>query len=373
MNHFTPSPSFRYNPVMDTRILRILDASANRAREALRVLEDCARFARDDQALTASLKQLRHDLQMALARLPMELALRSRDTPNDVGTTVKTDSEFRRPALREVLAANAKRLSEALRSLEECAKTLEPTAAAQLEQLRYRGYTLEQSLTAAVLAAGGEERFRHVRLYVLLTEALCGPKPWEVILEDILEAAPAPADGCSPLCIQLREKELADGELLRRAKVVAQKCAEARALFILNDRADIAQLSSADGVHVGQHDLPCAAVRHILGPEAVVGVSTENLDQARRAVAEGATYVAVGPMFHTTTKHKPRIVGPVYAGQAVKEIPRPLVAIGGITPENVPQLTSVGIRAIAVSAAVLRVPDPAEAVRRLLAELGHAT
>ena len=355
---------------MDTRILRILDAGANRAREALRVLEDCARFARDDQNLTTSLKQLRHDLQMALARLPMELALRSRDTPNDVGTTVKTESEFHRPALRDVLTANAKRLSEALRSLEECAKTLDPAAAAQLEQLRYRGYTLEQSLTAAVLASSGEERFRHVRLYVLLTEALCGPKPWEITLEDILEAAPAPPDGCSPLCIQLREKQLPDGELLRRAKIVAQKCADARALFILNDRADVALLAGAGGVHVGQHDLPCAAVRHILGPEAVVGVSTENLEQARRAVADGATYVAVGPMFPTTTKVKPRIVGPAYAAQAGKEIPRPLVAIGGITPENVPQLTAVGIRTIAVSSAVLQAPDPTDAVRRLLAALG---
>jgi thiamine-phosphate pyrophosphorylase len=355
---------------MDTRILRILDAGANRAREALRVLEDCARFARDDQALTASLKQLRHDLQMALARLPMELALRSRDTPNDVGTTVKTATEFRRPALREVLTANAKRLSEALRSLEECAKTLDPAAAAQLEQLRYRAYTLEQSLTVAVQTSSGDDRFGHVRLYVLLTEALCGPKPWEIVLEDILEAAPAPPGGCSPLCVQLREKQLPDGELLRRARIAAQKCAQADALFILNDRADVALLAGADGVHVGQHDLPCAGVRRILGAEPVVGVSTENLDQARRAVAEGATYVAVGPMFPTTTKVKPRIAGPAYAAQAVKDIPRPLVAIGGITAANIHELTSVGIRTVAVSSAVLNAPHPADAIRQLLAALG---
>jgi thiamine-phosphate pyrophosphorylase len=354
---------------MDTRILRILDASANRAREALRVLEDCARFARDDQPLTAALKNLRHDLQMALARLPMELALRSRDTPHDVGTTVKTDSEFHRPALREVLTANAKRLSEALRSLEECAKTLDPAAAAQLEQLRYRAYTLEQSLTAAVLTSTADDRFTHVRLYVLLTESLCGPKSWEITLEDILEAAPAPPGGISPLCIQLREKQLSDGELLRRSIIVAQKCAEARALFLLNDRPDIALLAGAAGVHVGQHDLPCAGVRHILGPEAIVGVSTENLTQARRAVADGATYIAVGPMFHTTTKDKPRIAGPAYAAQAVKEIPRPLVAIGGITAANIHELTAVGIRTVAVSSAVLRSPHPADAVCELLAAL----
>jgi len=354
---------------MDTRILRILDASANRAREALRVLEDCARFAKDDQALTGALKQLRHDLAMALARLPMELALQARDTPNDVGTTVKTESEFHRPALRDVLTANAKRLSEALRSLEECAKTLDPAAAAQFEQLRYRGYALEQSLTASVLASGGEERFKLVRLCVLLTESLCGPKPWEVILEDILEAAPP--GGYSPLCIQLREKQLPDGELLRRARIVAQKCRQARALFIVNDRADVALLAGADGVHVGQSDLPCAGVRRILGSNAIVGVSTENLAQARQAVADGATYVAVGPMFPTTTKIKPRLAGPAYAAEAVREIPRPLVAIGGISPENVTELTAVGIRTVAVSAAVLRAPNAGDAVQAILRMLNQ--
>jgi thiamine-phosphate pyrophosphorylase len=354
---------------MDTRILRILDASANRAREALRVLEDCARFARDERTLTTSLKQLRHDLAQALTRLPMDQALRYRDTVGDVGTTIKTESEFHRPALRDILTANAKRLSEALRSLEECAKTIDPAAAGQLEQLRYRGYTLEQTLTAGMQATAAEERFRHVRVYVLLTEELCAPRPWQAVLEDILRAAPAPADGCSPLCIQLREKQLSDAELLRRAKFVSQQCAAARALSILNDRPDIAVLAGCSGVHVGQEDLPCGDVRRILGPDTIVGVSTENMTQARQAVVDDATYVAVGPMFPTTTKVKPRLAGPEYAAQAVKEISRPLVAIGGITPENIGQLTAVGISTVAVSAAVLRAPDPGAVVRSLLAAL----
>jgi thiamine-phosphate pyrophosphorylase len=360
---------------MDTRILRILDASANRAREALRVLEDCARFAKDDQGLTAQLKQVRHDLALALSRLPMEMALRCRDTVGDVGTTVKTESEYRRPALRDVLTANAKRLSEALRSLEECAKTFDAAAAGQLEQLRYRGYTLEQTLTAAVAVTSGEERFRHVRLYVLLTESLCGDglagKPWERVLEDILEAGGTGSGGYSPLCIQLREKALSDGELLRRARIVAKMCAEAKALFIMNDRADVAVLSGADGVHVGQGDLPCAAVREMVGAEGIVGVSTENLEQARRAVAEGATYVATGPMFHTTTKQKPRIVGPAYAAAAVREVPRPVVAIGGITLENVRQVVGGGgVKAVAVSSAVLKAADSGAVVRGFLDVLG---
>jgi thiamine-phosphate pyrophosphorylase len=353
---------------MDTRILRMLDASANRAREALRVLEDGARFARDDRALTQQLKSLRHDLALALGRLPMALALQSRDTAGDVGTTVKTETEFQRLGLREVIIANAKRLSEALRSLEECAKTLEPTAAAQLEQLRYRGYTLEQTLSAAITASTAEERFRQVRLYVLLTDAHCGPRGWELTLEEILDAGAGKGGGgeTAPLCIQLREKALPDRELLRRATVLARKCAEAGALSILNDRPDIALLAGCSGVHVGQDDLPCAAARKVLGTQGVIGVSTERIEQARQAVAEGATYVAAGPMFHTTTKDKPRIVGPAYAQAAVRELPVPVVAIGGITLENIGALTSAGVRAVAVSAAILRAAEPGKAVRAFL-------
>lgn len=363
--------------------LRILDANANRAREALRVLEDCARFAADDQALSAALKALRHDLAAALSLLPMQAALQTRDTPGDVGTTNKTAAEFQRPALADVLAANAKRLTEALRSLEECAKLVAPAkaptsspasgagAAVLLEQLRYRAYTLEQSLMACFLAASAQERFRRVRLYVLLTESLCS-RSWEAVLDDILAAGSVAGEtspSASALCIQLREKTLSDAELLRRARIVAEKCHAAGALTIINDRPDIAVLASADGVHVGQGDLPLPAVRRILPPESIVGISTENLEQARAALADGPTYIAVGPMFPTTTKHKPRIAGPAYAAAAAGEIYCPLVAIGGITPDNLPAVLATGVRTVAVSAAVLRSGDPAATTREMLAVL----
>src|SRR5690554_984319 len=123
--------------------LRILDANANRAREALRVLEDVARFALNDAAIAGTLKQVRHDLAAAIAALPAGARdlLAARDTPGDVGTSISTDAEMRRAGIGDVAAAAAKRLQEALRSMEEAAKTLAPSEAPRrFEALRYRAY-----------------------------------------------------------------------------------------------------------------------------------------------------------------------------------------------------------------------------------------
>jgi thiamine-phosphate pyrophosphorylase len=357
--------------MMDKACLRILDANANRAREALRVLEDVARFGLNDAPVTDTLKHLRHDLAEALAHLPMDDALLARDTPGDVGTAIKTSTEFRREDLEEVLAANAKRLSEALRSMEEAAKTLEPGPAAALERLRYRGYAVEQALRLRGRSLAARERFSRVRLYVLLTEAICAPgMKWDAALERVLAAA---HERPGEVCVQLREKGLTDAELFWRAQWTARRCREMGALFLMNDRCDVALASGAQGVHLGQTDLPCAQVRHLLGPGAIIGVSTERLEQARQAVDDGATYIAAGPMFPTTTKEKPRIAGPAYAAEVVKAFPEvPVVAIGGITPANVDELLAVGVQRVAVTAAVLRAADPGMAVRMFLEKLSAA-
>ena len=342
--------------MMDPRLLRMIDANANRAREALRVMEDYARFALNDQPVAARLKALRHGLATALSRVAGD-ALLARDTPHDVGTANKTPTELARQSLGDVVVAAGKRLSEALRVVEEAAKTLDPQAAADVERLRYAGYTLEQTLTRVARQAG---RFGAVRLYVLLTAALC-KAPWEQTLDAVL------AGGAD--CVQLREKNLPDSELLTRARHVVARCRAHGALALINDRPDIAQLSGADGVHVGQADLPCAEVRKLLGHEPIVGVSTERLDQAQQAVRDGATYVGVGPMSPTTTKHKPQLAGPAYAREAVAALSICCVAIGGISAANLGALCAVGVRAVAVCSSILQADDPAAACRTLLALL----
>ena len=342
---------------MDLTLARMIDANANRAREALRVLEDYARFGLNDDTLCTQLKALRHGLLDALRLIHIDDALLARDTLGDVGTSVKTAAEFQRTGLADIVIAAAKRLSEALRVLEESAKTINRDAAASIEKIRYQGYTLEQILTRAVRQT---DRFTGVRLYVLLTESLC-KLPWEQTLDAVL------AGGAT--CVQLREKSLPDSELLRRARILAQKCRAAGALSIVNDRLDIALLAGGDGVHVGQTDLPAAELRKLAGHHLIIGVSTENLPQAQQAVRDGATYIGVGPMFPTSTKEKPRLAGPAYAAEATAAIPIPCVAIGGINLQNVEQLTAVGTRAVAICGAIISDPDPAARCAELIKKL----
>jgi thiamine-phosphate pyrophosphorylase len=346
-------------------LARIIDANANRAREALRVMEDVARFALENVSLTAMLKSLRHELQCAVELLPVDRSARlaSRDTDADVGVKVKTATELSRDDLHHSAAAAGSRLTEALRSMEEAAKAMQAgQAAAALESLRYRAYTADKELTLAL----GSPRRRQWRLCVLVTESLCAHHPW-------LRVAEMAMDGGAD-CVQLREKELDDRELLVRAKALVGLARARGASVIINDRPDIALLAGADGVHVGQTDLSIVAVRELGGTRLLAGVSTENLDQARTAAAAGADYIALGPMFATTTKDKPRLAGPGYlraflAEESLSRVPH--LAIGGINAQNAGELSRAGCRGVAVSSSVCAARDPAEACRSLLSALAR--
>jgi thiamine-phosphate pyrophosphorylase len=341
---------------MDAAVLRIFDANVNRAREALRVMEDYARFALNHDELSRSLKDLRHDLAAATSS-HAATAILYRDTPGDVGTDNKTDSEQQRTSLASVVTAAGKRLSEALRVIEETLKIDDPHCASRIENLRYRCYDLEQTIARTLNRA---QRFRDVRLYVLLTESLCR-RPW---LETAAEALLGGAD-----CIQLREKEMNGGELLKRARSLVALCHQHHALCIINDRPDIAIFSGADGVHVGQTDLPAQEVRKLIGQDRILGVSTQKIEQARQAVLDGADYIGVGPVFASTTKKRDTIAGLDYAREVTREISLPAVAIAGIDLSNVDEVLATGMRAIAMTAAVVSSNDPRAAAAALKARL----
>lgn len=339
---------------MNPSAARILDANANRAREALRVVEDYARFGLNDEALCGQIKQLRHDFATSLSAHLAE-AILHRDTPGDVGTMIKTSAELKREDLNMVVTAAGKRLGEALRAIEEVCKTFDLQSALQVEAIRYRFYAIEQTLTRTLVPRS----FESVRLYVLITDELCS-HPW-------LEAAEQAIDGGAD-CLQLREKSMEGGELLHRAKLLVELCRGHNVKCIINDRADIALLSDADGVHVGQTDLPAIEARKLLGPSKIIGVSTHHLDQARQAVRDGANYIGVGPVFPSKTKPRDFLPGLEFAAQVAKEIPIPAVAIAGITSANVDQVLATGIKAIAVTASVISAPDIRSAAKELRAK-----
>jgi thiamine-phosphate diphosphorylase len=170
--------------------------------------------------------------------------------------------------------------------------------------------------------------------------------------------------------VQLREKTMSLADLLPVAQRLAGRCRESGALFIVNDRADLALAAGADGLHVGQDDLPAREARAPLRPDMILGVSTHDPEQARRAVADGADYVAVGSIFPTTTKAGFQLVGPELIRRVRPDVPVPLVAIGGITADNASIALDAGADAVAVISALCAVPDPEHATRQFLARIG---
>ncbi len=349
-------------------LVRIIDANANRAREGLRVMEDVARFGLDDAALSAALKDLRHELRAAIERIPgldRATLLASRDTERDVGTTITNAGEARRGGLRDLALAAAGRLTEALRSIEEAVKVIDPGSAPAFGAIRYRAYTVERELGLA-LPAGDCPQWR---LCVLLSESLCR-LPW-------LDVATAAIAGGAD-CLQLREKHLEVRAIMARAAQLVELASSAprRIAVIVNDRADIALAAGADGVHLGQTDVPAGDVRRLVGDRLWIGVSTANIEQARAAARDGADYCGVGPMFATTTKHKPVLSGPEYLRAYLQDglaTRLPHLAIGGITPSNVPELVRARCRGVAVSSAVCGAADPERVCRELLSALEMQT
>jgi thiamine-phosphate pyrophosphorylase len=330
---------------------RIMDVSADRAREALRVVEDYCRFILDDAFLSRELKQLRHELTEALAPWPTSQLLEARETQRDVGTTISAPGEEHRPSLQAVVEANFKRLQESLRSLEEFGKVQSQ------QQLRYRCYTLERAL---ILGAWARQRLADVRLCVLISTSYCkAALDWT-----IKEAA---AGGAR--MIQLREKSLKDRALLELARQIRSWTREAAVMFIVNDRPDIARLVEADGVHLGQDDLPVKEARRILGPDLLIGVSTHNLNQVRHAILDGANYIGVGPTFPSETKEFAEFPGLEFVSQVSKETSLPAFVIGGVSQENIERTTAAGGQRIAVGQAVCQSPNPRRAAEELLQAL----
>ncbi|HWE40261.1 MAG TPA: thiamine phosphate synthase [Isosphaeraceae bacterium] len=338
-------------------LARILDAAANRAREGLRVAEDYARFVLDDPTLTKRLKDVRHRLAAALGGLDPDLLLAGRDTLGDVGTHIMTPSEQHRAGIRAVLLANFKRTAEALRTLEEYSKLLDPWLAGRFEVLRYDVYTIEKMTMTAVAARRG---IGDARLYVLVGGLpTLGDLTW-VVGEALEGGAQA---------IQLREKGLPDRALLERARAVRKLTAESGAVFLLNDRPDLARIVGADGVHLGQDDLPVREARRVVGPNALIGASTHAPDQLEAALLAGAHYLGVGPVFSSLTKEFDAFAGLDYVRHAAASTALPWFALGGITLENLDEALAAGARRVAVSAAVVHADRPRHAAASFRARL----
>ncbi|MFW5829736.1 MAG: thiamine phosphate synthase [Planctomycetota bacterium] len=321
---------------------RILDANGNRAAEGLRILEEVARFLLDDPTLSSEAKHCRHSLRQAL---PVS-AVAARDNAGDVGTAISTSDEGLRPRLYDLIRANAARAQEALRCLEEFGKLLAiPQLPDAAEDIRYRSYRLEQALLARLPA----ERLWRERLYVLIDSGCC---------QDPLAVATAAARGGAGV-IQLRAKHLSPRAYADLAAALLPAVRAAGALFIVNDHVAIAAAIGADGVHLGQDDITPGQARRVLGPLAIIGLSTHSPEQVAAAHRETVDYIGIGPMYATGTKAHEPVRGPGLLLRVAEQLRLPSYAIGGITPEHLAELRPP--HGIAVAGCVCRAEDPARA------------
>jgi len=336
---------------VQTAVCRILDANLDRAREGLRIIEEWCRFGLNSVQLTGECKQLRQEL--ASWHAPDLRA--ARDTPGDPGTELTHPQEQHRASVAQLLQANFCRVEEALRVLEEYGKLYNPKMGEAFKHMRYRVYTLETYL----LGYKRQQVLAGSQLYLVTS-------PSEALF-DVVEAA---LEGGLTI-VQYRNKTADDDIQISQSQKLRQICHKYSALFIVNDRVDLALAADADGVHLGQQDMPIAVARQLLGPQRLIGRSTTNPDEMQRAIQEGADYIGVGPVYETPTKAGKAAVGLDYVRFAAQHSAIPWFAIGGITVNNVNDVISSGATRVAVVRALMEAEQPTLVTQYFLSQLGR--
>ncbi|MFB0525548.1 MAG: thiamine phosphate synthase, partial [Phycisphaerae bacterium] len=274
------------------------------------------------------------------------------------GTPAKRRGLIERTDLKSTFTAACKRLTEALRTLTEMTSALSGpnrSVAETIEKLRFDAYALEKDI---VLFAEPAEKFKPVKFYVIISSNL----PTDIICL----TQRCVAGGAD--CIQLRSKNINDDTLFAAAIEFVEVCKDANVLSIINDRVDVAVAAGADGVHLGQNDLPIEQARKLQLAPLIIGQSTHSLAQLQTACEAQPTYVSLGPVFSTGTKPTAQPVGLDYVRQATRQLTNTgigNVAIGGITLDNVEEVLKAGAQAVAVCSAVTEVDDPTKACRAL--------
>lgn len=352
---------------MERGIYRCIDASLDRAVEGLRVLMDVCRFSLDQTDLSERLKHLRHELVLALSRdfSQRSVLVNARDSQLDVSRPQES-SPIPAPYLdeAELFSANMSRVQEAARSLEESLRLFDPAKARQVENIRYRLYDLQKEAQPWVEKLS-LRRLMDFELYVVTDRTIGRNRPIDKLAGEAIRGGAG--------CIQLREKTADIQSFIKYARLLRKVTREEGATFIINDSLDIALDCEADGVHLGQEDLPLEVARKISAGRLLAGISTHNREQALAAEKGGAGYINLGPIFQTATKGVP--VKPVSTG-FIREM-KPLLSVpfttmGGIHLDNVAEVILAGADRVAVVSEVMGADDVEKAARLLLDEIHRA-
>lgn len=343
-------------------IYRILDANLDRAREAMRTIEEWCRFGLEDIHLCSRCKQIRQEL----AQWHKEKFRRARNTPDDPATELSHANEISRADVQAVLRANMGRLQEALRVLEEYGKVIDPVMGAAMKHLRYRVYTLESQLLAHEITNIGQirrQKLQAARLYLVTMP-----------VDNIVSVVESALQGGVQI-VQHRQKDGEDAVRFAIAQQLCDLCHRYDALFLVNDRVDIAIAVGADGVHVGQTDLPVSAVRQVLnatlsgnGTDAsqyIIGQSTTSPQELDIALHNQVDYVGVGPVHATPTKPNKAASGYEYVSYANERLDIPWFAIGGLDENNLSEAIAAGAKGVAVVRALMKAEHPDRVARQM--------
>ena len=334
-----------------------IDANINRCIEGIRVCEDIFRFGLKD-IFSLEFKNLRHSILDTVSLIPAGLLLDGRDVLHDEQRFINTPHEMKRESIKDVFRSNIHRAIEASRVIEETAKSINTVVAEGFQQIRFTLYELEKKGWFIIEKTELMQKFRY-SLYAIIDSGF-------VPIDRMVDTAKILIDSGAPI-IQLRMKNSSDKEYLAVAEKISKVCRDNSTLFIVNDRVDIAIISDAGGIHLGQDDIPIKSAKSILGGKFITGISVSNINEANEANNDATDYIAVGPVFQTFSKDGGL---PGIGIDIVKEIcgstDKPVAAIGGISESNIGMLLDAGVSSLCVISALYKDGKISENTKRLI-------
>lgn len=312
---------------------RIFDVNLNRLTESLKFVEDYIRFSIQDKLLLNTTRKIREDFLKIKKGLPLRDLVIFRKSIEDLGRKGTFD-RINAQKIDDLLIANFSRIKESLRIGEELLKLENSKMSGEFKELRFRIYDLEKSIITL------QRKSFNPQIYVILDEKYLKIMPLKKLLQTLQNSGAT--------MVQLRIKKRDDNEFLKWAKKLRRLLKKPDVKFIINNRIDITLACGADGVHLGQDDIPIKEARKILGDSFIIGASVHNPIEAKRAEEDGADYLGVGAIFETKTKSDAVVCGLKNLKAICENVKIPVVGIGGINDKNYKKVFESGASGIAL-------------------------
>jgi thiamine-phosphate pyrophosphorylase len=351
---------------METELIRIIDANGNRVREGLRVCEDYARFALEDEKAARDLKTARHKIAGAISSLPLQEAdlLSFRESEKDFGQQNSYEQSSHPLRLADVFFNNLRRSQEACRVLEEISSLFENGVSQKFKKTRFDLYRIEKYIMEKIAGSSvtrNSSLQSSLRLIAITEPLFANGRSLVEMMRDAVSGGAT--------MVQFRDELNSSKEVIRLANQLKRIVQESEIPFIINDRVDVALAVGADGVHLGEEDMDPVTARRLLGENRIIGITVRNPSQAKQAEEKGADYLAVGSIFPSKTKREAKVAGLSTLKSVVNDVRIPVVAIGGINLKNLSQVLETGVKGVAVIQSLLNTKDIESRARKFRSKI----